>query len=109
VNPAGVDTGGPVPLSGSLFRMNDPIVAKVPGVTTRSLLVEDAYAARCTDGPDGFRYLAISRWNAGAVHPLDLGRRIFHGRLGLHLYDYALPEMDLISLVRDKIAASGRR
>jgi hypothetical protein len=80
----------------------------VEGVETPFVELSDFYAGRCVDGPNGFRYLAVSPVNAPndtRVPPIDLDRMPFRKVLGLHLVDFQVPQGDLVELVAKRAAA----
>jgi hypothetical protein len=78
----------------------------LPGVTTPYAIVRNAYRGHCEVRSDGFAYLAVSPVPDAPVHPLDLEDRRFRGRLGLHVLDFQLPQLDLLAQVRARLAAS---
>jgi hypothetical protein len=74
-------------------------------VETPYVSYPDFYRARCSTAADGRDYLEIAEVHAPGDQresPIDLGK----GNLGmgLHIYDYQLPQGDLIALVRRKLA-----
>jgi hypothetical protein len=80
------------------------------GVTTPYVSYRDFYRAQCSHAADGRDYLEIAEARAPGEQrpsPIDLGK----GNLGmgLHIYDYQLPQGDLIALVQTKLAALQRR
>jgi hypothetical protein len=76
------------------------------GVTTPFVAVRGLYRARCVAHRDGRAYLEVAEQRAPddrrpsfiSLHPL-------FGGMGLHLYDFQLPQGDLIELVRRKFAS----
>ncbi len=103
VDPAGAGSGT-TPLSRSYLA-----TARAPGVRgvdTPFVLLRDFYQARCVSAPDGRDYLEVAEARApgdARPSPVDLGRH--HGFLGLHVYDFAFTQGDLIDLVKKKVAA----
>jgi hypothetical protein len=78
------------------------------GVTTPFMMLRDFYAARCADGPDGYRYLEVAIAKAAGdvrENPVDFARMPFKKQLGLHLVDYQLPQGDLLDDVARRVAA----
>jgi hypothetical protein len=77
-------------------------------VNTPFLVMRDFYAGECVDGPNGYRYLAISAApKAGdqRLSPVDLQATRLNTLLGLHILDLQFPQGDLIDLVARKAAA----
>ena len=104
VDPLGGDGSAPRPFRGALLPSHGGGL-DLPGVETPYLLFRGTYAGRCVVRDDGFAYLAVSSVASAPVHPIDIEDRRFRGGLGLHILDFQLPQSDLISLVRAKIAA----
>ncbi len=78
------------------------------GIETPFVELGDFYAARCVDGPGGYRYLAISVASApGDVrkNPLDFEQIPLWKQFGLHVLDFQIPQGELINLVARRAAA----
>jgi hypothetical protein len=79
-------------------------------LTTPYVSYRDFYRARCSQAADGRDYLEIAEARAPGDQrpsPIDLGKNNLG--MGLHIYDYQLPQGDLVALVRTKLAAWQRR
>ncbi len=106
VNPVDPAARGPRVFSGAYFPLNAALhkqLRGVEGVDTPFVALHDFYVGRCADGPDGYRYLAISFAGApGDVRtsPLDFDAMPLKRSLGLHVVDFQIPQEDLIELVR---------
>lgn len=70
-------------------------------VDTPFIMLRDFYSGRCVDGPDGYRYLAVTAREA-RDGPIDLEARIWKGELGLHVLDYQFAQGDLVDLVAER-------
>jgi hypothetical protein len=109
VNPADVEHNGLAPMSGAAFPLSDRnrrFLKGVEGVQTPFVVLPDFYAGQCVKTEGGFRYLAVSLVGApgdARPDPVDLGRRMFRGTIGLHILDYQLPQGDLLNLVRRRV------
>lgn len=102
VDPAGAALGA-TRLSGAYFPTDH--ASGVKGVTTPFVLYRDFYQARCVAEPGGRDFLEVSEVRAPGDRrpsPVDLGRH--HGFIGLHIYDFAFTQGDLIELVKKKVA-----
>ena len=105
VNPAAIGGSGPHRFSRSLFPLtidSRPWLQGIEGVDTQFVMLRDYYTGECTDGPDGYRYLAV----AGAPEPgdqrvstVDLAASRFNGTFGLHVVDFQFPLGDLVDQV----------
>ncbi len=115
VNPADVAKGTKRWLSGALFPTHARFVDDTPsarGVTTPFIVLPDFYSARCADGENGFRYLAVSEAPApGDVRksPIDFDATVWKTKLGLHLLDMQLAQGDLIAEVSRRESAIAQR
>jgi hypothetical protein len=104
VNPADVASNARSTLSQAMFPTRDTYGGPNPGPAFTDapyLLVDDAYAAQCVEGVDGFRYLAVQ---ATAPTPLPLTNPVWRGALGLHVLDMQLSQGDLIEAVKRRDA-----
>jgi len=114
VNPADLSGGQRHVLSGATYPTRSRYRDGMPGsgiAKTPFVVVPDFYAAQCTDGRDGFRYLAVEEARApGDVRasPVNLDRSLWRTRLGLHILDFQLTQGDLIQIVRRKVAAMAK-
>lgn len=111
VNPASVDRNERsffsrtfLPVSGRARGM----FHDVDDVRTPFVLLRDFYAGQCVDGPDGYRYLAVSAAPAAGdarESPVELGSFTLNTAMGLHVLDFQFPQGDLIDLVARRAAA----
>jgi pimeloyl-ACP methyl ester carboxylesterase len=93
-----------------------PLTSSVPAhelhaidVPTPYVIERDAFRARCVADPAGHDYLEIRDSNLpGDRRPKLLELASAHGALGLHIYDFQLPQEDLIALIARKLAAAAR-
>jgi Protein of unknown function (DUF3089) len=108
VNPARGGEGGAGRFSRTYFPVSDqtrPWLKGIEGVETPFVMLRDLYTAACTDGPDGYRYLAVAAMPVPGDtrrSPLDLKDSHFTGTLGLHVADLQFAMGDLIDLVARK-------
>ncbi len=115
VNPADVANGTRRWLSGALFPTHSAFVEATPGaavVTTPYIVLPDFYAARCADGVNRFRYLAVAEAPAPGdtrKAPIDLDALVWKTKLGLHILDMQLAQGDLIALVARKAEVAAKR
>jgi len=112
VNPALPSGKGASWFSRSLFPITPqtrPWLQGVEGIETPFLMLRDFYTGACTEGPDGYRYLAVTAApGAGDERKsaLNLQDGQFNGLLGLHVADYQFAMGDLIDLVARRAAAA---
>ncbi|MFT3694086.1 MAG: DUF3089 domain-containing protein [Kofleriaceae bacterium] len=66
------------------------------GVTTPYVTFPGLYSARCVDGPNGARALAIRETRPG---PIDLDRWKLNTKLGTHILDFQISQENLIRRV----------
>jgi hypothetical protein len=79
-------------------------------ITTPYVSFRDFYRARCVEHPDGRSYLEVAEARgSGDVRPSPIDLDAGNLGMGLHIYDFQLPQGDLIELVRRKLAAWQRR
>jgi hypothetical protein len=86
----------------SKFRPNMPAIE---GAKTPFVLVRNFYAARCVDGKDGFRYLAVEAAPTAGdkrSNPINFDEVIWRSPLGLHLLDFQLAQGELVEMVKHK-------
>ena len=111
VSPADVATNATRPLSRAYFFLTDCLRRRmhgVDGVTTPFVMLRDFYAARCVDGPAGYRHLEVSIAKApgdARESPVDFDHLPLKKQLGLHVLDYQLPQGDLVDDVAQRVAA----
>ena len=114
VNPANVG-GGKHWLSGAVFPTRSRFAGDLAAsrwATTPFLELRDFYDARCADGRDGFRYLAIEAAPGpgdSRESPVDLESPMWGTILGLHVLDYQFAQEDLVDLVRRKAVVAARQ
>jgi hypothetical protein len=114
VDPVDVAGGAKRWLSGALFPTRSvygDTTHGTHGVTTPFVVFPDFYAARCADGVNRFRYLAVSEAPApGDVRrsPIDFDAILWKTKLGFHLLDMQFTQGDLVALVAHKIRAVER-
>ena len=116
VNPATLDLpdapAGPRLLSRSFFPLSPTFregLRGADGVKTPFLMLRHFYAAECTEGSSGFRYLAVTgRPPEGDAResPVDWSGAFVSGLTGLHMLDFQLAQGDLIELVRRRATAA---
>jgi Protein of unknown function (DUF3089) len=109
VDPASIDGGGPTPFSRTYLSTSARVqrYMRTAGVDTPFVELPNFYAGQCVDGPDGFRYLAVSLVKApGDVrdNPIAFDRLPLHKQIGLHVIDVQLAEGDLVDLVARRAA-----
>ena len=115
VNPASIgkdgnaDANARARFSRSYFSANPRLRRYIhsDGVTTPFLELRDFYSGQCVDGPDGYRYLAISLVGAPGdtrENPVSYDRLPLHKQIGLHVLDLQLPQGDLVDLVARRAA-----
>jgi len=115
VNPASVSNGPTRWLSGAVFPTHSAFTDATPGaegVTTPYVVFPNFYGARCVDGGNRFRYLAVSEAPAQGdtrKSPIDFDALVWKTKLGLHLLDMQFAQGDLIALVARKVAAAAER
>jgi hypothetical protein len=81
----------------------------IDDVQTPFVLYRDYYAARCQDGPQGYRYLGVAparEPQEKRVDPIDLENAFLNGGLGTHILDMQFTQGDLIDLVAKKAQAA---
>jgi len=111
VNPADPAGTQPHVLSGATYPTQSRYRDGMPGngtAKTPFIVLPDFYSAQCTDGHDGFRYLAVQEARAPGdrrTSPVDLDRSLWKTRLGLHVLDFQLTQGDLIRLVTTRVAS----
>jgi hypothetical protein len=101
VNPAELAHGAGSPFSRAFFPIPKRarwMMRGVDTVETPFVMLRDFYSGKCVDGPDGYRYLAVSARDP-EKSPVDLEARLFKGDLGLHILDYQFALGDLVDLV----------
>jgi hypothetical protein len=105
VDPADVTSSERRTFSGAYFPLNDklrPHMRGVADVKTPFAALHAFYAGRCAEGPDGYRYLAVSLVGAPGdkrQNPVDFGEMPARKTLGLHILDFQIPQDDLIATV----------
>ncbi len=105
VNPSLPAGKGASWFSRSLFPITPttrPWLKGVEGIETPFVMLRDFYTGVCTEGPDGYRYLAVAAApGAGDEREstVDLKDSQFNGLLGLHVADFQFAMGDLIDLV----------
>jgi hypothetical protein len=109
VNPASIEGTAPAPFSRTYLSASNRVqrYMRTAGVETPFVELPDLYAGQCVDGPDGFRYLAVSVVKApGDVreNPIAFDRLPLHKQIGLHVIDVQLAEGDLVDLVARRVA-----
>jgi hypothetical protein len=115
VNPADVADGGRRWLSGAVFPTRSSFVDAKPGaapVATPYVIFPNFYAARCVDGVNRFRYLAVAEAPAPGdtrQAPIDFDALVWKTKLGLHIVDMQLAQGDLIAIVAHKAAVATKR
>jgi hypothetical protein len=91
--------------TGSYIPLNDKLRSELRGVAdvkTPFVAFHDFYTGRCTDGPEGYRYMAISLAGAPGdtrVNPVNFKAMPLRRTLGLHPLDFQIPQEDLIEAV----------
>jgi hypothetical protein len=111
VNPASFERPHRQPLARAYLPMsnrNRRWMRGVDGIDTPFVELSDFYAAECVDGPDGYRYLAISLLaTPGDVrkNPIDFEKMPLRKQFGLHVLDFQFTQGDLIDLVARRAAA----
>jgi hypothetical protein len=111
VNPGDVATGGKHSLSMAVFATHSRYRDDMPGAAwakTPFIALPGFYDAWCTDGQDGFRFLAVEEAHRpGDVRqsPIDLTTALWRTKLGLHLLDMQFAQGDLVRLIERKVAA----
>ena len=110
VNPAELAHGPGRPFSRAF--LPTALVARdsdVADVATPFVLLRDFYGGACTDGPAGYRYLAMTETpppGDGRTSPIRFSSLwLRSAALGLHLLDYQFAQGDLIDLVAERAAA----
>jgi hypothetical protein len=109
VNPAAPGDEGPHLLSGAVYPTHSRYRDGMPGsgiASTPFVVVPDFYTARCVDGRDGFRYLAVDEARAvgdARPSPVSFDWYGWKTRLGLHVLDFQLAQDDLIRIVRRRL------
>ncbi len=110
VNPGDVATGGKHALSMAVFPTHSRYRDAMPGAAwakTPFIALPGFYDAWCTDGRDGFRFLAVDEAHRpGDVResPIDLTTAAWRTKLGLHLLDMQFAQGDLVRLIERKAA-----
>ncbi len=110
VNPGDVATGAKHTLSLAVFPTHSRYRDTMPGsawAKTPFIALPGFYEAWCTDGQDGFRFLAVDEAHrAGDVResPIDLSTAAWRTKLGLHLLDMQFAQGDLVRLIERKAA-----
>lgn len=105
VNPAALGGTGPHRFARSLFPLtidSRDWLRGIDGVDTPFVSLRDFYTGQCTDGPEGYRYLAVAAAPVAGdqrVSAVDLTASRFNGTLGLHVVDFQFPLGDLVDLV----------
>ncbi len=108
VNPSELVNGVARTFSRSFLPVSGAFRTWMKGVedtTTPFVLLRSFYSGSCVDGPDGFRYLAVSATPAAGdarVSPVDFSNRFLVGELGLHVLDMQFAQGDLIELVAQR-------
>ncbi|HEY2512129.1 MAG TPA: DUF3089 domain-containing protein [Polyangiaceae bacterium] len=108
VNPAAVGSDALTPLSRTYFRVSDQTRRYVhtSGIDTPFVAFDRFYQARCTDGPSGVRFLAVSTAPGDARQdPVQYPLLPLHKYIGLHVLDLQLAQGDLMDLVARHVAA----
>ena len=111
VNPAELAGGAPRAFSRTFLPVSGAFRTWMKGVedtTTPFVMLRNFYSGSCVEGPDGFRYLAVSAAPApgdARVSPVDFTNRFLTGELGLHVLDFQFAQGDLIELVAQRAAA----
>jgi hypothetical protein len=110
VNPGDVATGGKHTLSLAVFATHSHYRDSMPGSSwakTPFIALPGFYEAWCSDGQDGFRFLAVDEAHRpGDVResPIDLTTAFWRTKLGLHLLDMQFAQGDLVRLIQRKAA-----
>jgi Protein of unknown function (DUF3089) len=111
VNPALPSGRGASWFARSLFpitALTRPWLHGVEGIETPFLLLRNFYTGACTEGPNGYRYLAVAAApgaDDARQSALDLAAGQFNGLLGLHVADFQFAMGDLIDLVARRTAS----
>jgi hypothetical protein len=102
VDPAAVGSDALAPLSRAYLRVSEGSrrYLHTEGIDTPFVELEGFYQGQCVEGPEGFRYLAISA-AAGdpRKNPVTYELLPLHKHIGLHMLDFQLLEGDLVNLV----------
>jgi hypothetical protein len=110
VNPGDLATGAKHALSLAVFPTRSQYRDAMPGAAwakTPFIALPGFYDAWCTDGQDGFRFLAVEEAHRpGDVResPIDLTTAAWRTKLGLHLLDMQFAQGDLVRLIERKAA-----
>ncbi len=105
VNPADVGGTGAHRFARSLFPLtidSRPVLHGIEGIDTPFVMLRNYYTGECTDGPGGYRYLAVAAAPVAGdqrVGAVDLQASSVNGVLGLHVVDFQFPMGDLVDLV----------
>jgi hypothetical protein len=108
VNPANLGGTGAHRFSRSLFPLtvdSRPMLKGIEGIDTPFVMLRDFYTGECTDGPGGYRYLAVAAaplTGDQRVSPVDLKASNANGIMGLHQVDFQFPMGDLVDLVASR-------
>jgi hypothetical protein len=85
------------------------ILHGIDDVTTPFVVYRDLYSGRCVIEKDGNDYFAIKedrRPGDRRVAPFDIDSPALNTAHGMHILDLQLPQIDLVDLVKRKIAAT---
>ncbi len=110
VNPGDVASGAKHDLGMAVFATHSRYRDALPGAAwakTPFIALPGFYQAWCTDGDDGYRYLAIEEIHRpGDIResPIDLTTAVWRTKLGLHLLDMQFAQGDLVRLIERKAA-----
>jgi hypothetical protein len=110
VNPGDVATGAKHPLALAVFPTRSRYRVAMPGSSwakTPFIALPGFYEAWCTDGQDGFRFLAVEEaHHPGDVResPIDLTTAAWRTKLGLHILDMQFAQGDLVRMIQRKAA-----
>jgi hypothetical protein len=110
VNPGDLATGAKHALALAVFPTHSRYREAMPGAAwakTPFIALPGFYDAWCTDGQDGFRFLAVEEAHRpGDVResPIDLTTAAWRTKLGLHLLDMQFAQGDLVRLIERKAA-----
>lgn len=110
VNPGDVATGAKHALSMAVFPTHSRYRDAMPGAgwaKTPFIALPGFYDAWCTDGQDGFRFLAVEEAHRpGDVResPINLTTALWRTKLGLHLLDMQFAQGNLVRLIERKAA-----